>query len=96
MRQLLLFVKSWLNGLYLVAFVFIGAGVVLVLLPELKGQIWQIIEGALLGAGFTILVTTISARQSILEQYKKDANLQRKREVYSPLHAELRELLIPA
>jgi len=92
MRQLLLFVKSWLNGLYLVAFVFIGAGVVLVLLPELKGQIWQIIEGALLGAGFTILVTTISARQSILEQYKKDANLQRKTEVYGPLHAELREL----
>src|SRR6266700_1489617 len=92
MRQLLLFVKSWLNGLYLVAFVFNGAGVVLVLLPELKGQIWQIIEGALLGAGFTILVTTISARQSILEQYKKDANLQRKREVYGPLHAELREL----
>jgi amino acid transporter len=60
MRQLLLFVKSWLNGLYLVAFAFIGAGVVLVLLPELKGQIWQIIEGALLGAGFTILVITIS------------------------------------
>ncbi len=89
---MLLFVKSWLNGLYLVAFAFIGAGVVLVLLPELKGQVWQIIEGALLGAGFTILVTTISARQSILEQYKKDAYLQRKREVYGPLHAELKQL----
>src|SRR5262245_42646013 len=72
MRQLQLFVKSWLNGLYLVAFVFFGTGLVLVLLPGLKGQIWQIIGGALLDAGLTILVTTISARQSILEQYNKD------------------------
>ena len=92
MRQLQLFVKRWLNGLYLVAFAFFGAGVVLLLLPELKGQVWQIIGGAFLGAGLTILVTTISARQSILEQYNKDANLRRKREVYGPLHAELKEL----
>jgi len=86
--------KKWFAGLYLVtlAFVFIVAGVILLLLPSLKNTLWQTISGALLGAGFTILVTSITARQSSLEQYRKEANLQRKTDVYGPLHAELKML----
>lgn len=86
--------KRWLSGLYLVTFalVFIVAGVILLLLPSLKGTVWQTIGGALLGTGFTILVTAITARQSSLELYRKEANLQRKTDVYGPLHAELKRL----
>ena len=86
--------KRWLTGMYLVTFalVFIVAGVILFLLPSLKGTVWQTISGALLGTGFTILVTAITARQSSLEQYRKEANLQRKTDVYGPLHAELKML----
>lgn len=87
-------IRKWFTGLYLVtlAFVFIVAGVILLLLPPLKNTLWQTIGGALLGAGFTILVTAITARQSSLEQYRKEANLQRKTDVYGPLHAELKVL----
>ena len=86
--------KRRFTGLYLVsfAFVFIVAGVILLLLPSLIGTVWQTIDGALLGTGFTILVTAITARQSSLEQYRKEANLQRKTDVYGPLHAELKML----
>lgn len=86
--------KKWVADLYLVTLglAFIVAGVIILLLPPLKNAIWQTIGGALLGTGFTILVAAITARQSSLEQYKKDANLQRKTEVYGPLHAELKQL----
>jgi hypothetical protein len=86
--------KRRLTGLNLVAFafVFIVAGVILLLLPSLIGTVWQTIDGALLGTGFTILITAITARQSSLEQYRKEANLQRKTDVYGPLHAELKML----
>lgn len=86
--------KKWLTGLYLVtlAFVFIAAGTLLLLLPSLRSAVWQTIGGALLGTGFTILVAAITARQSSLEQYSKEANLQRKTDVYGPLHAELKML----
>ncbi len=86
--------KKWFAGLYLVtlAFVLNIAGVILLLLPSLKNTLWQTISGALLGAGFTILVTSITAQQYSLEQYRKEANLQRKTDVYGPLHAELKML----
>src|SRR5437868_11145170 len=91
--------KWWLslkrryNSLYLAAFFFIAAGLILFLLPMLKDAIWlQALAGALLGTGLTIIVTTLTANRSIQEQYKKEANLQRKLNVYGPLHAELKTL----
>jgi hypothetical protein len=86
------FFKKWVNSLYLVAFAFIAVGVILFFIPTLKGTLWLTIDGALVGAGFTILVTTITSQRSISEQYKKEANLQRKTDVYGPLHAELKVL----
>lgn len=88
-----LYIKRHFNGLYLVSFAFIVAGIVLFLLPSLKDTAWlQALAGALLGTGLTITVTTMTANQSIQEQYKKEANLQRKTYVYGPLHAELKTL----
>lgn len=86
--------KEKLTGLSLIglAFVFIAVGTIVLLLPSLLSAVWQPVGGALLGTGLTILVTTITARQASLEQYKKEANLQRKTDVYGPLHAELKEL----
>lgn len=86
--------KKWVADLYLVTLglAFIVAGVIVLLLPPLKNAVWQTIGGALLGTGFTILVAAITARQSSIEQYRKEANLQRKTEVYGPLHAELKQL----
>lgn len=83
-----------LQELYLVAFAitFIGIGAILLLLPMFKSTVWQAISGAFLVSGFSILVTTITARQSSLEGYKKDANLNRKTDVYGPLHSELKRL----
>lgn len=92
MDQVLSFFNKWVNALYIVAFVFIVIGIVLLLVPSLKSIVWQTIGGALLGAGFTIIVTTITSQRSISEQYKKEANLQRKTGVYGPLHAELKVL----
>lgn len=92
--QLWVSIKRWFGDLYLVvfAFVFIAIGGTLSLLPMLRGTIWQTIGGALFASGFAILVAAITARQSSFEQYKKEANLQRKRDVYGPLHSELKEL----
>ncbi len=86
--------KEWFRGLYLIAlaFAFVVMGVIVLLLPFLKSAVWQTIGVALLGTGFTILVTAITARQSSFEQYRKEANLQRKTDVYGPLHAELKVL----
>jgi hypothetical protein len=83
--------KKWFTGLYLVAVAFIMVGVIL-LLPLLKNTVWQTIGGALLGSGLTILIASITTKQSSFEQYKKEANLQRKTDVYGPLHAELKVL----
>jgi hypothetical protein len=86
--------KKWLTSLYLVAFafIFIVVGVILLLLPLLKNTVWQTIGGILLGTGLTILVTTTTAGQSSREQYRKEANLQRKIDVYGPFHAEMKVL----
>lgn len=66
MHQLRSLFNRWLDGLYVVAFAFIVIGIILLLLPMLKGTVWQTIGGASLGAGFTILVTTITAGRSNL------------------------------
>jgi hypothetical protein len=86
--------KKWFTGLYLVAFafVFVAAGVVLLLFSLLNNKGWQTIGGALFVTGLSMLVASITTRQSSFEQYKKDANLQRKTDVYGPLHAELKVL----
>src|SRR5258708_25152169 len=92
MHRLWSFLRRWLSILYFIAIALMVVGALLFLAPGLKGTIWQTIGGVLVGTGFTMLVTTITSQQSVFEQYKKDANLERKTKVYGPLHAELKEL----
>jgi hypothetical protein len=92
MHRLWSLLRRWLSILYFIAIALMVIGALLFLVPGLKGTIWQTIGGVLVGTGFTMLVTTITSQQSIHEQYKKEANLQRKADVYGPLHAELKEL----
>lgn len=81
------------NVLYVLAFALIAFGAFLFIRQVPKDMQWQQSIGALiLGSGFTFLITTISAGRSILEENRKAANLERKREVCGPLHAELKEL----
>ena len=47
------------------------------------------LAAALLGAGFTILISNLVGGQAIHEQYAKDANLRRRDTAYAPLWAEL-------
>lgn len=48
--------------------------------------------GATLGAGLTILITDLTSRRSIHEQYAKEANLRRKDDLYGPLYGEIKAL----
>jgi len=93
MSKLWSFVKRRFNILYILAIGFIALGAFLFIQPVPKGMEWQQSIGAvILGGGFTFLISTISAGRSILEENRKAANLSRKREVYGPLHAELKQL----
>ncbi len=93
MSKLWSFVKRRFNILYILAIGFIALGAFLFIRPVPKGMEWQQSIGAvILGGGFTFLISTISAGRSILEENRKAANLSRKREVYGPLHAELKQL----
>src|SRR6266581_3327607 len=81
MHRLWSLLRRWLSILYFIAIALMVVGALLFLAPGLKGSIWQTIGGVLVGTGFTMLVTTITSQQSIHEQYKKEANLQRKEAV---------------
>lgn len=65
------------------------------LLPPWKNVGWPQVAGAsLFATGLSVLISTLTGRQAIHEQYAKEANLQRKREIYGPLHSELKALRI--
>ncbi len=87
------YLRRHFNVLYIIAFALIALGAFLFIRQVPKDMQWQQSIGALiLGGSFTFLITTISAGRSILEENRKAANLDRKREVYGPLHAELKEV----
>jgi|GEM_PF-3280892 hypothetical protein len=79
----------------LVLFLVIGLGLLLVgaIVPAGKGNGWvPIVGGTLFGASLAALFSFSSARYSVLEGYRKEANLRRKDELYGPLYTELRSL----
>ena len=90
-----LFLRRRINDLvpYLIMVILILIGAVFLIYPAPKDMSWlPVLGGFVIGAGFTTFATIVSNRQSIQEQYKKEANLQRKADVYGPLHAELKRL----
>ena len=46
----------------------------------------------MLAAGLTIITTTLTNRESIRQQFAKDANIIRKERIYGPLFTELKQL----
>lgn len=87
--------KRWNNDFkyYLLMIILILTGAAFLIYPTPKGMPWlPVLGGIVIGAGFTIIATMVSNKQAIQEQYKKEANLQRKTDVYGPLHAELKSL----
>ena len=52
----------------------------------------KIVGGAVLGAGFSIVIAAVTGRRAVAQQYAKEANLRRKDQVYGPLHAELKRV----
>lgn len=76
---------------------FLALGLALVLMgalvPPARDNGWvPVIGGTLFGASVAALFSFASARYSVLEGYRKEANLKRKEEIYGPLHAELKRL----
>jgi hypothetical protein len=90
-----LFLKRLFNDFmpYLIMIILILIGTAFLIYPAPKDMSWlPVLGGFVIGAGFTTFATIVSNRQAIQEQYKKEANLQRKTDVYGPLHAELKRL----
>lgn len=57
------------------------------------GTIWlSAVGGAVLGVGVSVFCSIIATRQSTIESYRRDANLQRKDELYGPLFTEFKRL----
>lgn len=80
------------NRLLALACALIVLGILLLINPW-KGVGWIPAVGtAALGAGFAILVSSITGIRAIHEQYAKEANLRRKDTIYAPLHAEVKKL----
>lgn len=86
-------IKRGISPLVALAFALILAGGIPLLLGAATATTWlQVVGGPIMGAGFAVLVSTITGQSAVHEQYAKEANLKRKTEVYGPLHAELKRL----
>jgi hypothetical protein len=48
---------------------------------------------AVIGAGLAVLVSSLTGQRAVSEQYHKEANLQRKRDYYAPLHTDVKSAL---
>ena len=58
------------------------------------GKRWAGVNGvgaAVFGAGLAVLVSTVTSKQAVSDQYRKEANLRRKDTIYAPLHAEIKK-----
>ncbi len=80
-----------LDATYLVASALIAIGAAIFLIAQNVSWL-QAPGGALIGTGFTLLITTMASRRAIHEQYAKDANLRRKNDLYGPLYGEIKGL----
>lgn len=80
-----------LDTTYVVGVILVIAGAVVFFAAQSTAWL-QGTGGVVVGTGFTVIITTITGRRAIHEQYAKEANLRRKDEHYGPLYAELRNL----
>lgn len=71
-----------------IASVMVVIGVILLIT---RVQWLQAVGTGVLGSGLAVIVSTLTSRRAIQEQYAKDANLRRK-DLYAPLHAEMKKM----
>lgn len=100
MKQRVNRILKWLSNLWRTfrkwatpAF-YIGAAMVVisVILIAFHTTILQAAGTAMLAAGLTIITTTLTNRESIRQQFAKDANISRKYAIYGPLFVELKQI----
>lgn len=80
-----------LDATYLVAVILIAGGAAIFFTAQNISWL-QGAGGVIVGTGFTVLITTITSRRAVHEQYAKDANLRRKDNLYAPLYGEIKSL----
>ena len=84
---------SWLrrrsSSLILLGVFLSVTGAFLLGLTDPNNRIATTVGGLLLGGGITVVISDLTGRRAIKEQYAKDANLRRRDTVYGPLEAEL-------
>lgn len=82
--------RSWTAvSLLLVA----GASAEVIAFTDKSAALLNSPGGALIAAGLAIVVSRVTSRETSFEQYRKDAILKYKDDLYVPLHTELRTLL---
>jgi len=79
---------------YITPVFYIGVIMVLmsVILITLHNGLLQAAGTAMLAAGLTIITTTLTSKESIRQQFAKDANITRKDAIYGPLFIELKQI----
>lgn len=93
-------ILQWLSGLWRSfqkwtspAF-YVGVSMVMVsvILIALSIGIFQASGTAMLAAGLTIITTTLTNKESVSQQFAKEANIVRKDAIYGPLFVELKRI----
>lgn len=87
-------VPTALTSLWTYGVVLVASGIgILIGATYWAGATWlSVLGGGVTATGLTILTTAITSKRAVHEQYAKEANLDRKRTVYGPLHSELKAL----
>jgi hypothetical protein len=78
---------KWITPAFTIGAIMVIISVVLI---AIHNGISQAAGTAILAAGLTIIITTLTSRESIRQQFAKDANILHKDTIYGPLFTELK------
>jgi len=81
--------RKWATPAFYIGTITVIIGVILI---TFHNGILQAAGTAMLAAGLTIITTTLTNRESIRQQFAKDANIIRKDAIYGPLFIELKQI----
>jgi len=80
---------KWITPVFCIGAIMVIISVVLI---ASHNGIFQAAGTAMLAAGLTIITTTLTSRESISQQFAKEANITRKYTIYGPLFIELKQI----
>src|SRR6266849_3367892 len=85
--------KRFFDAFLVVGGVLLIAGVLLYSLSTIPKVSWLHDAGtALLVAGLSLIISTASGKEAVRQQHAKDANVERKENIYGTLYIELKQL----